>query len=599
MLYFSKQKLSRRLHNPRHHTREILRSGNTFSYLLSNGKGNLDTGSASKNTIQPEEKLAQAISIHDKIDAINQIAWKLRIGHPERARTLSKEAASLAKAGNHSVYAQGLAASLITLAFLESEDGDLESSISDCLKALSLLKDDHPSDYLIAAWYTLGWSYYYSGDFPAALEYGLKALKKSEEVGIKEKEAWALDLTASTFKDPTQAIPMYQKALRIFYELTDSEGQSRVLNNLACTLMELGDHSTALEYSQKSLQLAQDTHLKRDEINITGTIGEVFLAMGEYDQAKSHLQNAKLLAESYGRDISYIYILVDLGEVFLAQNEFEKAEQQLFFALDTATKWNLKNEKMRCHQFLSVLYEKQAKVDKALEHYQLFHSLKESVAGENSARQIAILKINHQVETTQRDMEIQRLQNAKLQLEIDEQKRIQSILENLATRDSLTNLYNRRHFLTLAEYEWKRALRYGHPFSVLMLDLDDFKHINDRFGHATGDQALILVAGIIQAALRKVEIAGRFGGDEFAVILPETPTEKGLIVSRRIHDEISSQSIETNTGPINLTVSIGIAGLSKGNREQVKSLDELLHRADLALYHSKGSGKNQVSLYTD
>lgn len=559
----------------------------------------MDIEPVSKNTIQPEEQFAQATSIYEKIDAINQLAWKLRIGQPEQARSLSKEAAKLAKASHHPVYAQGLAASLITLAFLESEDGDLESAISDCLKAISLLKDDHTSDYLITAWYTLGWSYYYSGDFPAALEYGLKALNKSEEAGIKEKEAWALDLAASTFKDPTQAIPMYQKALRIFDELNASEGQSRVLNNLACTMLELGDHPTALKYSRKSLQLAQDTQLKRDEINITGTIGEIFLAMGEYDQAKSYLQNAKLLAERYGRDISYIYILVDLGEVFLAQNEFEKTEQQLFFALDTATKWNLKNEKMRCHRFLSELYEKQGKSDKALEYYKLFHSLKEAIAGESSARQIAILKMNHKVETTQRDMEIQRLQNAKLQLEIDEQRRIQSILESLATRDSLTNLYNRRHFLALAEHEWKRALRYEHPFSVLMLDLDDFKHINDRFGHATGDQALIIVAGIIQAALRKVEIAGRYGGDEFAVILPETPIEKGLIVGRRIHDEIGGQSIDTSTGPINLTVSIGVAGLSNESRDQVKSLDELLQRADLALYHSKGSGKNQVSVYAE
>lgn len=557
----------------------------------------MDTEPVSQNDIQPEEKFAQAVSVRDKIDILNRLAWKLRIGHPERARGLSKEAARLANSGANFVYDRGLAASLVTIAFLDSEDGDLESAISLCLKALALLKDDPTSDYLITAWYTLGWSYYYSGDFPAALEYGLKALNRSEEMGIKEYEAWALDLTASTFKDPTQAIKMYQKALRIFDELNDREGQTRVLNNLACTLVELKDHSTALEYGRKSLQLAKSAKLKRDEINITGSIGEILLAMDEYDQAKSYLQQAKLSAEGYGRDISYIYILVDLGEVFLAQNDFEKAEQHLFLALETATKWNLKNEKMRCHQLLSELYEKQGVPDKALGNYKLFHSLKESIAGERSARQIAILKMNHQVETTQRDMEIQLLQNAKLQLEINEQRRIQAILENLATRDSLTNLYNRRHFLTLAEYEWKRALRYGSPFSVLMLDLDDFKQINDHFGHATGDQALILVAGLIQGALRKVEIAGRYGGDEFAVILPETPSEKGLIVGKRIHDKVKGQSIKTNQGLISLAVSIGVAGLTNETSDQVKSLEELLHRADMALYQAKGSGKNQVSLY--
>jgi tetratricopeptide (TPR) repeat protein len=199
----------------------------------------LDTEPASKNDILPEEKLSQAVSMHDKIDAINRLAWTLRISHPERARSLSREAASLSKINNRLVYDQGFAESLITLAFLESEDGDLESAISDCLKALSLLKEEITNDCLITAWYTLGWSYYYSGDFPAALEYGLKALSKSEEAGIKEKEGWALDLAASTFKDPTQSISMYKKALRIFDELSVYEGQARVLNNLACKLLKL------------------------------------------------------------------------------------------------------------------------------------------------------------------------------------------------------------------------------------------------------------------------------------------------------------------------------------------------------------------------
>jgi diguanylate cyclase (GGDEF)-like protein len=553
----------------------------------------------SKNFTQSEKRLAQVFSALDKIDSTNQLAWKLRIYQPERARALSVEAAGLATAKDQSVYTRGLAASLITLAFLESEEGDLESAISDCLKALSLLKDDVTSENLISAWYTLGWSYYYSGDFPAALEYGLKALSKSEEVGSKENEAWALDLAASTFKDPTQSLLMYQKALKMFDELNISEGKVRVLNNMACALSELGDQNAALEYCQKSLELAQEIELKRDPINIIGTMGQIFFAMGKYDQAKSNLQNAKRLAENYGRDIGYIYVLVDLGGVCLAQNEFEEAEEQLFLALSTATKWKLKTEQMRCHGFLSELYEKQGKVDKALAHYKLFHSLKESVAGESSARQIAILKMSHKVETSQRDMEIQRLQNAKLQHEINEQKRIQSILENLATRDSLTNLYNRRHFLTLAEHEWKRALRYGHPFSVLMLDMDDFKLINDRFGHATGDQALIMVAGLIKGSLRKVEIAGRYGGDEFAVILPETPLESGSIVGKRIRDKVTKQPLKTNKGFINLTVSIGVSGLSSGVQDQVKSLEELLHQADVALYRSKDAGKNQVSVYTE
>lgn len=161
------------------------------------------------------------------------------------ARSLSQDIVNLAKPDKYTVYNRSLAASFITLTFLNSEEGNLEAAISRCLEALSFLQDgfedNRVSESLIAAWYTLGWTYFYSGDYPAALEFGLKALNKAEEVGIKEIEAWALDLAASTYEDPTQAIPMYQKALQIFEESEVIEGQVRTLNNWACTLLEVRD----------------------------------------------------------------------------------------------------------------------------------------------------------------------------------------------------------------------------------------------------------------------------------------------------------------------------------------------------------------------
>ncbi len=574
-----------------------------MSNEFSQGISHLDTQPASKNIHQLEERIAEADSVQEKIDATNQLAWKLRICQPERARSLSQGTVSLAKPDKQAAYDQGLAASLITLAFLDSEEGNLETAASRCLEALSFLKDNlednRSSESLIAAWYTLGWTYFYSGDYPAALEFSLKALDKAENVGIKETEAWALDLAASTYNDPAQAIPMYQKALRLFEESNSIEGQVRTLNNWACTLLEVRDYSTALEYSQKSMQLAQTGMLKRDEININSTFGEIFIAMGEYTQAQTYLQKAKRLVEDYGRDISYLYILIGLGEVFLAQNELDNAERELLGALNIAVRADMRNEQARCNRLLSSTYEQRGQFDKALEYYKIFHSVKEGIAGESVAKQIAAFKMSYQIETAQRDAEIQRLQNEKLQLELDEHKRMHVILENLATRDPLTNLYNRRHFLALAEQEWKRALRYKHPICVLMLDLDHFKNINDTYGHATGDQTLITVAGIIQAALRTTEIAGRYGGDEFAVVLPETIGKNGLLVSKRIYDGIVNQVMHTKTETFNLSVSIGVAELSDMNREQIKTLSELLNRADQALYISKKSANDSVFLYPE
>ena len=565
------------------------------------GQGKLKTAPIPDEIQHLEAIIAQTKSIREKIDALNHLAWKLRISQPSRATELSQEAIALSKTGKYTEqpYYEGISRGLITLAFLDSEAGKLDIAASQCIEALSYIENQRSSETYIDGFFTLSWIFYYLGDVPSALDYSLEALKISQELDLRDREAWALDAVASFYRDPEQSIQMHEKALKIFEDLHDIEGQSRVLNNWACILLDKGDYPAALKKGKKCLQLIQKHSMKKDEIFVSGTIGEILIAMGEYAQAQEVLQEAVPLAELYGPDISHVYLIVALGKTYLAQNDLERAEAYFLEALEAATRLEIRSERMQCHQQLSEVNERKGRFDQALEHYKIFHALKESIAGENSARQIATLKMSHQIETVQRDAEIQRLKNARLQLEINEQRRIQSILENLATRDSLTNLYNRRHFLNLAEYEWKRALRYGHPISVLMLDLDDFKQINDRFGHATGDQALIMVAGLIQGALRRVEIAGRYGGDEFAVILPETPTEKGFIVGKRIHKEITGQEIQTKTGLIKLNVSIGVAGLSNGAREKMRSFEELLHQADKALYNSKGSGKNQVSIYVE
>jgi len=555
----------------------------------------------SKQIKELAEELAQANSVQSKIDALNNLAWKLRISQCARATDLSQEAITLSKTGEYTKqhYYQGLAKGLITLAFLDSEAGKLDMAASQCIEALSYIEDQYSSEIYIDGFFTLSWIFYYLGDVPSALDYGLQALKLSQELNLRDREAWALDAVASFYHDPEQSIQMQERALRIFECLHDVEGQSRVLNNWACVLLDKGDHPAALKKSKKCLQLIQKHFMKKDEIFVAGTMGEILIAMGEYSQAQEILQGAISLTETYGPDISHVSLLVALGQTFLAQNELERAETCFLKALAVAINLEIRSERMRCHQYLSEVYERWGSFDQALEHYKIFHALKESVAGESSSRQIATLKMSHQIETVKRDAEIQRLQNEKLKLEIDEHKRIQSILENLATRDPLTNLNNRRHFLILAEQEWQRALRYKHPFTVLMLDLDRFKQINDRYGHSIGDQALISVAGIIQAALRTIEIAGRYGGDEFAIILPETTAKNGLLVSKRIGNEIIDQVIQTERGPITLTASIGVAGLSDENRHSIQTLDVLLNRADKALYKAKRAGKNQTYLYPD
>ncbi len=548
-----------------------------------------------------EKRLAQAVSLQEKVDLMNSLAWALRIRNPERALTLSLDSMEMSKSFERGgrVYEPGLAASLVTLSFLDGEAGKLETSLSRSLEALSHIEDQPRSEILIRAWYTLGWAYYYSGDYPPSLEFGLKSLKLAREIENKEWEAWCLDLVASTYKDPVQAVQMYKDALDIFEGLDIIEGRSRILNNWASTLAEAGDHATALGMAQKSLELARLGDLKRDVINVTATIGEVLTGMGRHSEAQTKLHNATLLFDEYGRDISAVYILVDLGQVHLEKNELEQAQQILYDALELSEEMEMRNEQARCHLYLSDIFERWGRFEKALEHYKKFQNLRESISGEGALKQLAALRVSNQIETAQRDAEIHRLQKEKLQIELDEHKRIHAILEDLATRDPLTNLFNRRHFLVLAEQEWKRALRYRHPLCALMLDVDHFKMINDQHGHASGDKALTTVANVIRSALRSTEISGRYGGDEFVILLPETQPGNGVLVAERISQTIRDYTISSDSGVIELTSSIGVACTTAETREATRSLTELLNHADKALYIAKKAGRGQVHLYSE
>jgi diguanylate cyclase (GGDEF)-like protein/PAS domain S-box-containing protein len=192
------------------------------------------------------------------------------------------------------------------------------------------------------------------------------------------------------------------------------------------------------------------------------------------------------------------------------------------------------------------------------------------------------------------DRETARMQiaeaNKRLEDEIEQRKQLEEELRLLATTDPLTGALNRRAFMELAQTEFSRARRYNKSVTVVMIDLDHFKSINDRFGHAAGDEALQYAVSVIEGETREQDSFGRLGGEEFAVLLPETKIADAKDFAERIRGAIEENTVKYDNHSFQITASLGLASFDDSD----KSIEDLINRADSALYLAKDSGRNCI-----
>lgn len=177
--------------------------------------------------------------------------------------------------------------------------------------------------------------------------------------------------------------------------------------------------------------------------------------------------------------------------------------------------------------------------------------------------------------------------------DISQSKKTEEELLHLAVIDPLTGAYNRREFTVMSEREALRSHRYHHPLSLLMIDIDHFKKLNDSHGHAAGDKVLQRVSTLCVNTLRNVDFFGRWGGEEFVALLPETDIEGASIIAERLRKIIGDNLLVFNDQKINFTVSIGIAQFKDGET----TIEGPVSRADTAVYDAKKAGRNRISAF--
>jgi len=171
--------------------------------------------------------------------------------------------------------------------------------------------------------------------------------------------------------------------------------------------------------------------------------------------------------------------------------------------------------------------------------------------------------------------------------ELDE---VKTQLAHLSVTDDLTQVYNRRYFIGRAHYELARAKRYGHVFSMLLLDLDDFKQINDQYGHPAGDEVLCMVANTCLRESREVDVLARYGGDEFALLIPSLQKDQALQYAERLRKILGESRVEYEGSQLQTTASVGVVTWTPA----ITELERLIYLMDKALYEAKHAGKDTI-----
>jgi len=171
-------------------------------------------------------------------------------------------------------------------------------------------------------------------------------------------------------------------------------------------------------------------------------------------------------------------------------------------------------------------------------------------------------------------------------------KRLQQELQSMASTDPLTGLLNRRRFLEQAGTEFLRSQRYLHELAAVMLDIDHFKAINDTHGHFVGDQVLIALSRAAENLLRDIDILCRWGGEEYVILMPETPLAGAAILAERLREVLARLAVDTTAGTVRFTVSAGVAARCECDTR----ITDILQRADTALYAAKQHGRNRIQV---
>jgi diguanylate cyclase (GGDEF)-like protein len=434
-------------------------------------------------------------------------------------------------------------------------------------------------------------------NFSEALLVAYRVLDTAQQLRDKNLEGQTLNTIGLIYlelSEPARALSFLHQSVDILESSGVPENLAKVNDNFCLTHLNMGAHDKALVCGQQAVTIYQEIGRYHEMAEALIHTGQVYHAKGDLPRALKSYEHAHEIACTYQYQCHDGTALFMIGRLQVEQQEFQEAQNNLEQSLRLTRSLRHHPTYGECHRLLSELFARQKKFQQALKHHQLYHAHIHHQYTKDFSSRVKVLELAYNLETTTKISEALQEQNKALREEVRLRKQAQARLEDLSRLDPLTGIYNRRYFFELAEREFTRSRRYARQVSVIMIDLDYFKAINDTHGHAVGDQVLTEIAQRIEECVRKVDIACRYGGEEFLVLLPETGLAEASVLAQRIWNTLTSHPTSTKKLTIPVQASIGVA--CTGEDTSI-SLDELIDEADKALYRAKDLGRNRIELF--
>ncbi len=458
----------------------------------------------------------------------------------------------------------------------------------------------------IEAYKMLGMVYFNKGDYPKTLEYAIKVSKLLEDMdGLEEVDA-VLDnyLAFANFfirhKDYEDALKLLKNGLNLAIKKNNHIQEVTISNTMGNVFCELQQYDVAQEVLENALDIAiKNAYIKLvPEIKLNLT--KLCIAVGAYDEAKQCLDESVNEMKDLNNFQSLIHGELLYAHIAFIGQDFEGARRYAQKAESTAEAYGFHAEMADAYEWLHLACCAQKNFEAAYDYLLKYVDISGKMVNVEKEKLISRMRVKYDLYQKEKETEILKDKNQKIRKQREELEYLMEVLgrqneelHSTAIKDYLTGAYNRKYFMMKFEEEFSIADEHGRDLSCLVFDVDKFKGINDTYGHLVGDEVIKHIVNESSYAMGDQGLIGRFGGDEFVLVLQGSNLEQAVTIGENILKGIRNSYVLYEDVKIYATISIGVSDNKMGHS---CNAEDMIRLADRALYTAKENGRNQLSV---